>query len=769
MADYKELLRKAIEALPENNGAARRAVYEKARAALVGQLRAINPPLAARDITTHRLQLEDCIRQVEQEASEAVIAGLGMQDPPPPPPPVFFENKAPQAPAKAAPAPARSAGPPAKAPARGQVVALGRDSGKAPVGREAARAVPMEAGSIEDIIAAADKDARADARSDGRGAEEGRGRGAARPGPARPAARPAPVAAPVEAEDDAEEAAPPPPPSRGQPRQLPSIVARAEAVRSKAQNGAFSLPVEAAPVDAPPARRGPAFEPRRDAGGRGQAVARQQEPVDYFEDLPVPAAMSSVREVEVEPVAVDPQGAIDRAIATLDREARGDLDEDDFEAGEDVGTREIEEDDVQPIARPAAKAKKGLMGSMFGANGAAAKGRVEPQMDRAAKAEAAAPQRLAEPPVARPAAKKGKAEAPAPEKPAKPIKGKASKKDVAAAAARSRGESRRGGASAVTMFLLVFLVLLGGAGGAGYWAWQEGYVDLDSLFGAGNGTEVAVVTPQPAAVPAATPPASGVTGPGNTATPAPAAAPTGELREERLEPAPPVPEALPLVPPSSAGAAPNAGTPRGEERLAATETGPAQAANAVAGIDPAATPGSQSLLLEAADAGQTGAIPFSGTVDWSRGQDETNQPTLVGRASIPARNLAVDILIRKNSDPSLPASHLMEINFVVPETFIGGSIAGLPGVLLKNEELVQGVPLVGASARVVGNTFLFALSASPQDTANNSTLLTTRRWMDLAVIYATGKRAILTLEKDEAAVALFNDVFSAWSQTASAQ
>src|SRR5690606_16044935 len=73
MADYKELLRRAISALPENNGAARRAVYEKARSALVGQLRAISPPLPARDITQHRLQLEDCIRRVEQEASEAVI------------------------------------------------------------------------------------------------------------------------------------------------------------------------------------------------------------------------------------------------------------------------------------------------------------------------------------------------------------------------------------------------------------------------------------------------------------------------------------------------------------------------------------------------------------------------------------------------------------------------------------------------------------------------------------------------------------------------
>src|SRR6187402_3446313 len=94
MADYKELLRRAVDALPENNGAARRAVYEKARAALVGQLRAINPPLAARDITTHRLQLEDCIRQVEQEASEANIAGLGAEPASPPNLPPVFASEA---------------------------------------------------------------------------------------------------------------------------------------------------------------------------------------------------------------------------------------------------------------------------------------------------------------------------------------------------------------------------------------------------------------------------------------------------------------------------------------------------------------------------------------------------------------------------------------------------------------------------------------------------------------------------------------------------
>ena len=187
----------------------------------------------------------------------------------------------------------------------------------------------------------------------------------------------------------------------------------------------------------------------------------------------------------------------------------------------------------------------------------------------------------------------------------------------------------------------------------------------------------------------------------------------------------------------------------------------------VAAIDPASVAGSQSLLLEASDNGTTGAVPFSGTVDWSKGTDEVGQPTLIGKANIPARNLSVEVLIRKNSDPSLPASHLMEINFKVSDSFIGGSIAGLPGVLLKNEELVQGAPLVGASARVVGNSFLFALSAAAEDSKANVGLLTSRKWMDLALIYASGKRAIITLEKDPTAQKLFEDVFASWEKTAS--
>jgi hypothetical protein len=250
---------------------------------------------------------------------------------------------------------------------------------------------------------------------------------------------------------------------------------------------------------------------------------------------------------------------------------------------------------------------------------------------------------------------------------------------------------------------------------------------------------------------------------------------TPPATEARLEPEPamtasatPAVEPLALVAPT---VTPETVAPT-EERLPSGNQAadpPTSSDSAVAALDPATQAGSQSLLLEAQEDGSTGAVPFSGSVDWSKGTDETGAPTLVGKAKIPARNLEVDVLIRKNSDPSLPASHLMEINFTVSDTFIGGSIAHLPGVLLKNEELVQGTPLAGASARVVGNQFLFALSARPEDSASNYELLISRKWIDLAIIYATGKRAIITLEKDPAADEMFRDVFAAWTATASAQ
>jgi hypothetical protein len=69
MADYTPLISRAVGALTDNTGEARRAVYDRARAALLAQLRNMNPPLPEEHITRERMSLEDAIRKVEAESS----------------------------------------------------------------------------------------------------------------------------------------------------------------------------------------------------------------------------------------------------------------------------------------------------------------------------------------------------------------------------------------------------------------------------------------------------------------------------------------------------------------------------------------------------------------------------------------------------------------------------------------------------------------------------------------------------------------------------
>jgi hypothetical protein len=94
MADYYPLLSRAVGALSDSNAEARRSIYERARKALVGQLQAIQPPIAEADIARETDALDAAIARVEAEiagkaAAEAAKAPETPAKPvaPPPPPP----------------------------------------------------------------------------------------------------------------------------------------------------------------------------------------------------------------------------------------------------------------------------------------------------------------------------------------------------------------------------------------------------------------------------------------------------------------------------------------------------------------------------------------------------------------------------------------------------------------------------------------------------------------------------------------------------------
>ena len=111
MADYYPLIARAVAGLDKNTGEQRRALYERARTALVAQLRGVQPPLEESEITRERLALEEAIRRIEAESARQA------REAPRPPPPRRPEPPQPQAPQPEPPPPsARPAPPPPQLP-----------------------------------------------------------------------------------------------------------------------------------------------------------------------------------------------------------------------------------------------------------------------------------------------------------------------------------------------------------------------------------------------------------------------------------------------------------------------------------------------------------------------------------------------------------------------------------------------------------------------------------------------------------------------------
>jgi hypothetical protein len=129
---------------------------------------------------------------------------------------------------------------------------------------------------------------------------------------------------------------------------------------------------------------------------------------------------------------------------------------------------------------------------------------------------------------------------------------------------------------------------------------------------------------------------------------------------------------------------------------------------------------------------------------------------------IPERKLRMTWSLRRNTDKALPAGHTIEIMFTLPADFSEGGIGNVPGVLMKQNEQARGVPLAGRSVNVSPNYFLIGLSSVEADQQRNVQLLKERDWFDVPVVYKSGKRAILAMEKGTPGARAFEEAFRAW-------
>jgi TIR domain len=141
-------------------------------------------------------------------------------------------------------------------------------------------------------------------------------------------------------------------------------------------------------------------------------------------------------------------------------------------------------------------------------------------------------------------------------------------------------------------------------------------------------------------------------------------------------------------------------------------------------------------------------------------------PDLAVRADIeiPERRMTVTWSLRRNLDKTLPASHTIEIMFKLPTDFPNGSVANVPGILVKQAEQARGTPLAGLAVKVTDEFFLIGLSAVDADRQRNMQLLKDQEWFDIPIVYTNGGRNLMAVEKGPPGDRAFADAFAAWAK-----
>lgn len=170
--------------------------------------------------------------------------------------------------------------------------------------------------------------------------------------------------------------------------------------------------------------------------------------------------------------------------------------------------------------------------------------------------------------------------------------------------------------------------------------------------------------------------------------------------------------------------------------------------------------GSRAILYEE-DAADPQGRRSAGSVTW---RIERGAETVVhADVSVPDRGLKVTLSLRKNGDRSLPASHV--IDFMI--TSSDPEVQNVPGLLMKHAEATRGVPLAGLAVKSTSRHFIVGLSDVQTDRDRNAELMRNRSWFDLPIVFITGRRAILAIEKGSAGEEVFKQAFAAWETSAS--
>ncbi|QFY60998.1 hypothetical protein FZ934_11585 [Rhizobium grahamii] len=201
---------------------------------------------------------------------------------------------------------------------------------------------------------------------------------------------------------------------------------------------------------------------------------------------------------------------------------------------------------------------------------------------------------------------------------------------------------------------------------------------------------------------------------------------------------------------------------------AATGTAPAAAAATAQEAQQAAPVGSsEKMFLYEERIGQSSPTAIQGSVAWTvnheAGTDGKQEAVVQGTVTVPERNLTAQVNFKRNSDPSLPASHIVEVVFSLPANFEGGAIESVQRIAMKRTEQDRGDPLIAVPAKITDDFHMIALNDYPDARKANLDLLENRDWIDIPITYRNGRRALITMQKGTTGAQAFTSAIKEWA------
>jgi hypothetical protein len=167
------------------------------------------------------------------------------------------------------------------------------------------------------------------------------------------------------------------------------------------------------------------------------------------------------------------------------------------------------------------------------------------------------------------------------------------------------------------------------------------------------------------------------------------------------------------------------------------------------------------IILEAPDE-ESKSKRFEGVVNWrldgiNPGPSQEIIPDIRGDIDLPDLKLKVSLVIYKNMDPALSASHIIQLKFEPATDSVFAGIAQTDMLAMRAGDDAAPEYLQGIPTPVMTNYFLYALAQNERAVATNLELLRNRKQFDVMLRMSNNLRARIAFEKGAGGDSVFAD------------